>query len=279
MFSIFNFRNYHFRNFDIGLILMVSLLSAIGILAIGSAEPTLQNKQIFGCVSGSLIMLFLAFVDYHFTLKFYWVMYVLNLVLLGAVILFGESSHNAQRWLKIGGLQFQPSELAKILLIFFFAAFIMKYKEKINSISFIGLCIALLAIPVALVLKQPDLVLAQFLLSRRFTLAEKIRTFDFYEKYTTGDSSLSHCIMSIMAAQTGNGEKALDYFNKTVRMDIDDVNGNSRDGIHTACMAGSWMSVVYGFAGFKDYGGEYSFNPQLPKEWKKLSPNILRRRK
>ncbi len=121
------------------------------------------------------------------------------------------------------------------------------------------------------VLKQPDLVLAQFLLSRRFTLAEKIRNFDFYEKYTTGDSSLSHCIMSIMASQTGNEEKALDYFNKTVRMDIDDVNGNCRDGIHTACMAGSWMSVVYGFAGFEDYGGEYSFNPHLPKGWKKLS--------
>lgn len=121
------------------------------------------------------------------------------------------------------------------------------------------------------VLKQPDLVLAQFLLSRRFTLAEKIRNFNFYEKYTTGDSSLSHCIMSIMACESGDRAKALDYFNKTVRMDIDDVNGNSRDGIHTACMAGSWMSVVYGFAGFKDYGGEYSFNPQLPKEWKKLS--------
>ncbi|MBQ9908541.1 MAG: beta-phosphoglucomutase, partial [Treponema sp.] len=121
------------------------------------------------------------------------------------------------------------------------------------------------------VLKQPDLVLAQFLLSRRFTLAEKIRNFNFYEKYTTGDSSLSHCIMSIMAARTGNEEKALDYFNKTVRMDIDDVNGNSRDGIHTACMAGSWMSLVYGFAGFEDYGGDFSFNPHLPKGWKKLS--------
>ena len=121
------------------------------------------------------------------------------------------------------------------------------------------------------VLKQPDFVLAQFLLSRRFTLAEKIRNFNFYERYTTGDSSLSHCIMSIMAAETGDTEKALDYFNKTVRMDIDDVNGNSRDGIHTACMAGSWMSVVYGFAGFRDYGGVYSFNPKLPANWKKVS--------
>lgn len=121
------------------------------------------------------------------------------------------------------------------------------------------------------VLKQPDLVLAQFLLSGRFSRAEKIRNFKFYERYTTGDSSLSHCIMSIMAAETGNSAKALDYFNKTVRMDIDDVNGNSRDGIHTACMAGSWMSVVYGFAGFRDYGGIYSFNPRLPDGWKKLS--------
>ncbi|MBO4386072.1 MAG: HAD hydrolase-like protein, partial [Treponema sp.] len=120
------------------------------------------------------------------------------------------------------------------------------------------------------VLKQPDLVLAQFLLGGRFTLAEKIRNYNFYEKYTTGDSSLSHCIMSIMASVCGDKDKALDYFNKTVRMDIDDVNGNSRDGIHTACMAGSWMSVVYGFAGFCDYGGNFSFNPQIPSSWKKL---------
>lgn len=120
------------------------------------------------------------------------------------------------------------------------------------------------------VLKQPDLVLAQFLLGGRFTLAEKIRNFNFYEKYTTGDSSLSHCIMSIMASVCGEREKALEYFNKTARMDIDDVNGNSRDGIHTACMAGSWMSVVYGFAGFSDYGGKFSFNPQIPSSWKKL---------
>ncbi len=121
------------------------------------------------------------------------------------------------------------------------------------------------------VLKQPDFVLAQFLLSRKFTLAEKIRNFNFYERYTTGDSSLSHCIMSIMAAETGDTEKALDYFNKTVRMDIDDVNGNSKDGIHTACMAGSWMGIVYGFAGFRDYGGKYSFNPKLPHGWNKVS--------
>ena len=124
------------------------------------------------------------------------------------------------------------------------------------------------------VLKQPDLVLAQYLLGGRFTKAEKIRNFNFYEKYTTGDSSLSNCIMSIMAAETGDTDKAFDYFNKTVRMDIDDVNGNSKDGIHTACMAGSWMSIVYGFAGFRDYQGVYSFEPKLPAGWKKLTFNL-----
>ncbi|OJF75734.1 MAG: beta-phosphoglucomutase [Treponema sp. CETP13] len=121
------------------------------------------------------------------------------------------------------------------------------------------------------VLKQPDLVLAQFLLSSCFTRAEKIRNFNFYEQYTTGDSSLSYCIQCIMSCETGNIQKAFDYFNETVRMDIDDIKGNVKDGIHTASMAGSWMSVVYGFAGFRDYNSEWLFNPQLPKKWKKIT--------
>ncbi len=126
------------------------------------------------------------------------------------------------------------------------------------------------------VLKQPDLVLAQFLLSEQFTLAEKIRNFRFYEPLTTGDSSLSHCIQSIMASETGDGRAAYDYFMKTVRMDLDDMHGNSRDGIHTAAMAGSWLAVVYGFAGFRDRstserGIRYSFNPRLPAGWRRLA--------
>jgi alpha,alpha-trehalose phosphorylase len=126
------------------------------------------------------------------------------------------------------------------------------------------------------VLKQPDLVLAQFLLSEQFTLAEKKRNFKFYEPLTTGDSSLSHCVQSIMASETGHGEAALDYFMKTVRMDLDNRHGNSRDGIHTAAMAGSWLSVVYGFAGFRDRtadesGAGYSFNPRLPAGWRRLA--------
>jgi len=125
------------------------------------------------------------------------------------------------------------------------------------------------------VLKQPDLVLAQLLLPDAFTLAEKKRNFLYYEKLTTGDSSLSHCIQSIMACETGDAEKGLAYFEKTARMDIADMHGNTCDGIHTAAMAGSWMSIVYGFAGFRDYGGKWKFNPCLPKKWESLSFSLL----
>jgi len=126
------------------------------------------------------------------------------------------------------------------------------------------------------VLKQPDFVLAQLLLSEQFSLAEKIRNFKFYEPLTTGDSSLSHCIQSIMASETGDDRAAYEYFMKTVRMDLDDMHGNSRDGIHTAAMAGSWLAVVYGFAGFRDRSvsereTRYSFNPRLPAGWQRLT--------
>ncbi|MCR5477915.1 MAG: rod shape-determining protein RodA [Lachnospiraceae bacterium] len=151
------FRNYHFRNFDIFLVLLVAALSFIGYVAIGSAEPDLQSRQLFGYASGAVLMIVLVFLDYHFVLKFYWLIYLFNLVLLTLVLLMGESSHNAQRWLKIGGLQFQPSELAKILLILFFAAFIMRFKERFNTIPVICACIALFAVPFALVFEQPDL--------------------------------------------------------------------------------------------------------------------------
>jgi alpha,alpha-trehalose phosphorylase len=120
-------------------------------------------------------------------------------------------------------------------------------------------------------LKQPDAVLALFLRHERFSLAEKMRNFRFYEPLTTGDSSLSHCIQSVMAAECGLVEKAYDYFLKTVRMDLDDVHGNSRDGVHIAAMAGSWISAVYGFAGMREGREHLSFRPELPAKWDRLA--------
>lgn len=115
------------------------------------------------------------------------------------------------------------------------------------------------------VLKQPDLLLAMMLRSSEFSLAMKKRCFDFYEPLTTGDSSLSHCIMSVMAAETGRVDQAWEYFNKTVRLDLDDLHGNAAHGAHVAAMGGSWLSLVYGFAGFRDDDGRYRFKPGLPQ--------------
>ena len=117
------------------------------------------------------------------------------------------------------------------------------------------------------VLKQADLVLALFLLGDQFSLAEKKRDFDYYEAVTTHDSSLSSCIHSIIAAEIGYYEQAYDYFMETARMDLDNYHNNSQHGVHTAAMAGTWMSVVNGFAGMRVYDGELSFDPYLPEKW------------
>ncbi len=120
------------------------------------------------------------------------------------------------------------------------------------------------------VLKQPDVVLAQVLRGERFSMAEKRRNFDYYDAITTGDSSLSPCIQSVAAAELGYIEKAYGYFMRTARMDLDDVNGNVETGVHTAAMAGTWISLVYGFAGMRDYRGRLSFSPRLPAQWSRL---------
>ena len=114
------------------------------------------------------------------------------------------------------------------------------------------------------VCKQPDLLLAQFYLPHRFTGEEKSRAFDYYEQLATHDSSLSVCIFSIMAAEAGYTDKAYDYFTECIRTDLDDVQNNTRDGLHMANMAGAWMTIVNGFAGLRAREGKLYFNPVLP---------------
>ena len=125
------------------------------------------------------------------------------------------------------------------------------------------------------VLKQPDVVLAQVLLGHRFSHAEKKRNFDYYDPLTTGDSSLSPCIQCVAAAEIGSTDLAYAYFSRTARMDLDDVNGNVGDGVHTAAMAGTWISLVRGFAGMRDHEGRLSFNPRLPPRWDRLRFRLL----
>lgn len=151
------FTRFRIRDYDFKLVIYIVLISIVGILAIGSAEEGLQTKHILGVVFGTLIMIALSFFNYSFFLKFYWIMYAVNIVLLAAVLFAGEEGGGAQRWLKIGGLQFQPSETAKILLILFFAKYIMKYRKKLNSVVVLGSCLVLVGIPFYMIYKQPDL--------------------------------------------------------------------------------------------------------------------------
>jgi alpha,alpha-trehalose phosphorylase len=115
------------------------------------------------------------------------------------------------------------------------------------------------------VIKQADVTLAMVRLGDRFSLEQKRRNFDYYDPLTTGDSSLSVCIQSILALEIGYLEKALEYAHYAVLMDLGNVEGNVKDGCHIASLGGSWMLCVYGLAGMREYGGRISFNPKLPK--------------
>lgn len=127
------------------------------------------------------------------------------------------------------------------------------------------------------VCKQADLVLALLMLGDMFNKEEKRRNLDFYERFTTHDSSLSTAIFSIIACEAGYFEKAYKYFMSTARMDLDDYHGNTRDGIHAANMAGTWMCVVNGFAGMRAYESGLNFAPYLPPKWEGYSFKVTYR--
>lgn len=150
-------RRYRLKDYDFKLILMVLILNIIGILAIGSAKESVQDKQIMGMVLGVIIMIMLSLFDYSLLLNLHWVFYVLNLVLLVLVVLMGDEAGGAQRWLEIAGIRFQPSETAKILLILFYAQFIMKYREQLNTFKILAASVLLFIPPWILIYKQPAL--------------------------------------------------------------------------------------------------------------------------
>jgi alpha,alpha-trehalose phosphorylase len=120
------------------------------------------------------------------------------------------------------------------------------------------------------VIKQADVVLATYLLGHWFSDDEIRRTFEYYDPLTTGDSTLSACIQSIMASAAGHPEAALEYFERACAVDLLDLHGNTADGIHVASCAGSWLALVAGFAGLRDYGGDVRFSPRLPEGWQRL---------
>jgi alpha,alpha-trehalose phosphorylase len=120
------------------------------------------------------------------------------------------------------------------------------------------------------VIKQTDVVLATYLLGHHFDDDEKRRTFDYYDPLTTGDSTLSASVQSVVAAEVGHPELALRYFEQACMVDLLDRQGNTCDGIHVASCGGTWLALVAGFAGLRDFDGEVRFNPRLPAGWTRL---------
>lgn len=125
-----------------------------------------------------------------------------------------------------------------------------------------------------MVCKQADLILAMYLLGNYFTLEEKKKHFEFYDKVTTHDSSLSMAVFGIIASEFRDKEKAYECFGGSARLDLDDNHNNVKDGLHMANMAGTWMSIVNGFAGMRSYEGRLSFNPYLPDGWNRYAFKI-----
>ena len=123
-------------------------------------------------------------------------------------------------------------------------------------------------------IKQPDVLLGLYFFEERYDEDTLRRNFEFYEPRTVHESSLSPCIHSIQAAKLGMKEKAYEMYLRTARLDLDNYNHDTDDGCHTTSMAGTWMSVVYGFGGMRVKEGELHLNPYIPAQWGAYAFNI-----
>lgn len=148
---------YHLKDVKFGLVISVIAISIIGVMVIGSAKQAVQGRQIIGLVAGVILMIILSMIDYVWLLNFYWILYGINIIALVCVKLFGTSVNGAQRWIDIGVTNFQPSELSKILVVVFFAKFLMNYEDDLNSAATILKAVGLIAPTLILIVLQPDL--------------------------------------------------------------------------------------------------------------------------
>jgi len=127
------------------------------------------------------------------------------------------------------------------------------------------------------VVKQADLVFAMYVCGDCFSDEQRARNFEYYEAITVRDSSLSACVQAIMAAEVGHTELAYDYLAETAFIDLRDLAFNTRDGVHLAALAGSWLIAVAGFGGMRDHGETLHFAPRLPARLTRMSFRLLYR--
>ncbi|WP_201346836.1 family 65 glycosyl hydrolase domain-containing protein, partial [Lactobacillus nasalidis] len=123
-------------------------------------------------------------------------------------------------------------------------------------------------------IKQADVLQGIYFLNDRFTKEQKERNYDFYEPMTVHESSLSPSIHAILAAELGKQDKAVEFYERTARLDLDNYNNDTVDGLHITSMSGSWLAIVQGFAGMRYNEDGIRFAPFLPKKWSSYSFKI-----
>ena len=116
-------------------------------------------------------------------------------------------------------------------------------------------------------IKQPDVLMFMLLFNSQFTAEELKNNYEFYEPRCIHESSLSPSVHSILAAQLGKEEEAFGFFKFATRMDLDNYNRNSGEGLHTTSIAAAWMNIVYGFGGLRADGDMLTIAPSIPKQW------------
>lgn len=153
-----NIKNqYHIKNYKFSLVVLVIAISVIGVFMVGSARESYQDTQMYGVFLGILVMVVISLIDYKWLLQLYWVLYAINIILLTAVLLFGVTTNGATRWLNLGFVQFQPTDLTKILMILFYAKFFTKHEETMHSKKTIIQAVALILPSLILIYEQPNL--------------------------------------------------------------------------------------------------------------------------
>ncbi|MBC1458209.1 glycoside hydrolase family 65 protein [Listeria newyorkensis] len=123
-------------------------------------------------------------------------------------------------------------------------------------------------------IKQADVLQGIYTFGDEFDFETKQRNFEFYEPLTVHESSLSPAVHTVLAAEIGREDKAVELYNRTARLDLDNYNNDTEDGLHITSMAGSWIAIVQGFAGMRTFNERLSFAPFLPKTWNKYAFKI-----
>ncbi|MBQ1316771.1 MAG: rod shape-determining protein RodA [Lachnospiraceae bacterium] len=150
-------RKYRLKDYNYRLVIYLAALGMLGVLLVGSAWQPYERRQLLGFVGGMIVMFIVSMIDYSWVLQFHWLMYAGNLALLLLVFAIGKNTNGATRWIEIGSFKFQPVELAKIILILFFARYFMNEENRLSSFRTIVQSVILITAPLVLIFLQPDL--------------------------------------------------------------------------------------------------------------------------